>query len=1238
MPRPPHDPTTPRRLPRRSLLLGLPALAALPATSASAHARFGRAETRRALLIGITGYKNGIPELNTVPDVRFLTRVLREKWNFTDIRTCDTPETTTAQGIQNALQKLLADTRRGDAVFLHFSGSGHMIVPRDPTEPEFRFLTSDSRLAQGGDLEGGLSGQQLGRIFQKMLEVTGTGRSTYASGPGCVLVSMDCCAAGALFYNLAQPVNSKTLGPLDRSGLVVLAAAAANQMAMEEQIPDGTKMGLFSYLLGTALSEAAGSSAPFTYREISELISTRMEERGTGTNIAFGNLDRDLFGSRLQPVDPYTRLVVSAKTTERGTDLKPVPAKLSVPEGALQRLTIGSVYDFYAPRTRRYAGVRPLARAKVTSVSLFSSVLELLPEYASVKTDDLRGARARLRLRAADRRRWLVDISPLSGQTAQKVGEVLATVSQVFVVRGTNFPTGVDITGASGGVSGTGENLPLLRLRPVAPGDTSPRYVIQRPDDRGGFVDLATGEVTDSAAVWKERVEREARWRYFQQLTKAASLTVIVNTSGPATAPTGTPGKPAAASAAANKAVRNEGDRIEVSFQPGKNSTLQGMSYAYLIALLPDGRVTQIYPSAALSEGDNPFPWAGKYGYARSRGPAGPLTQTPAPIWEKIPLPVELGAPFGQTTFVVVATTAPVKFAETGGSGLAEGAAPFALNYDLSDTSCGIEALARSVGIGTMDEFVWGKVTIDVQPDATLWLWSLTGEKMEPQDGENPADTPDPATDTEVVAKSLQEQSKGQFQTMTHKATRGAALTAAGIRAAGEELARSVRSQDTLVVYACGALPPEILETSLPPALALVAARKRLLVFDTGGDTETYERLKAKYLLGDDALARATGRGTRLLYSAGRGSVVPLRGVKPGPVAYGLTLAVQGKADNEEDPKGIITAEDTTTFLGFEIQRKQKKVTLKADGEGVDFPLARYVPSANRGVAPGTVAVKPQEDVWGGKCYALLFATNIYAASQQWGPLKNPIDDAKALAETLKNLYGFETELVLDPTVGGDRDIETKMFEYIEKKGLRPEDQLLVFFAGHGDRKTHPQTGQVLKASVVAANSAPTADDPNRRTYLDYAVLRDRLDDMPCNNVLLLLDVCYGGNFDRSLSREDPNDPRSPYKDRSAEDPLYASKGLSERVALRLKQHARLFLASGGNTYVPDGRPGYHSPFASKLLGALQAGVSDIGYLDFYSLVPRVEKNAATRPHYGGFASHAAMGDFVFLPGGGRQS
>ena len=77
------------------------------------------------------------------------------------------------------------------------------------------------------------------------------------------------------------------------------------------------------------------------------------------------------------------------------------------------------------------------------------------------------------------------------------------------------------------------------------------------------------------------------------------------------------------------------------------------------------------------------------------------------------------------------------------------------------------------------------------------------------------------------------------------------------------------------------------------------------------------------------------------------------------------------------------------------------------------------------------------------KDYVLIFATDKY---DNWTPLVNPIFDAQAIASVLEKYYGFNVELIENPS---QDVIFSKLREYSEKT-FEPLDQLMIFFAGHG--------------------------------------------------------------------------------------------------------------------------------------------------------------------------------------------
>ena len=70
----------------------------------------------------------------------------------------------------------------------------------------------------------------------------------------------------------------------------------------------------------------------------------------------------------------------------------------------------------------------------------------------------------------------------------------------------------------------------------------------------------------------------------------------------------------------------------------------------------------------------------------------------------------------------------------------------------------------------------------------------------------------------------------------------------------------------------------------------------------------------------------------------------------------------------------------------------------------------------------------------------------------------------------------------------------------------------------------------------------------------------------------------------------------------------------------------RKYLTSGGKQYVPDGRPGHHSPFATVLLGALKTTTQQITSKEMFEQV----KDLKPRPQSGTFGNNEKGSLFHF--------
>ncbi|MCK5372529.1 MAG: caspase family protein [Cyclobacteriaceae bacterium] len=238
--------------------------------------------------------------------------------------------------------------------------------------------------------------------------------------------------------------------------------------------------------------------------------------------------------------------------------------------------------------------------------------------------------------------------------------------------------------------------------------------------------------------------------------------------------------------------------------------------------------------------------------------------------------------------------------------------------------------------------------------------------------------------------------------------------------------------------------------------------------------------------------------------------------------------------------------------------------------------------------------------------FALVFATDEY---DHWDNLQNPINDVSTIATDLEAIYGFEIEIVKNPT---KRDVLQKLREYT-KKSYMPNDQLFVMFAGHGYfDKLFNQGYLVCKDSKIT--------DEERLSYISHTNLRSIIDNIPSKHVFLAMDACFGGTFDPFIRTS----AHRGYGEKNDELENY------EYINRKLKLRTRKFLTSGGKVYVSDGRPGQHSPFARKMLEAIRSYGGEDNILTLSEMKSYVEK-IDPEPRFGEFGTDQPGSDFIFI-------
>ncbi len=244
-----------------------------------------------------------------------------------------------------------------------------------------------------------------------------------------------------------------------------------------------------------------------------------------------------------------------------------------------------------------------------------------------------------------------------------------------------------------------------------------------------------------------------------------------------------------------------------------------------------------------------------------------------------------------------------------------------------------------------------------------------------------------------------------------------------------------------------------------------------------------------------------------------------------------------------------------------------------------------------------------------GHYYALIIGNNSYPNLPD---LETAINDARSVARTLKNKYGFQTQLLLD----ADRYQILSALNSLRKE-LTEQDNLLVYYAGHGELDKANARGYWLPVDAEADSTANWIANP---------AITDIVNVMAAKHVMVVADSCYSGTLTRSaLAR--------------------LQTGMTEEARKKwyktmAKTRTRVVISSGGVKPVLDrGRGSNHSVFAKAFLEALRDNDTILeGYSLYRDVQQRVERRSASLPveqdpRYAPIkhAGHEA-GEFFFIP------
>ena len=271
-------------------------------------------------------------------------------------------------------------------------------------------------------------------------------------------------------------------------------------------------------------------------------------------------------------------------------------------------------------------------------------------------------------------------------------------------------------------------------------------------------------------------------------------------------------------------------------------------------------------------------------------------------------------------------------------------------------------------------------------------------------------------------------------------------------------------------------------------------------------------------------------------------------------------------------------------------------------------PLARLAKSSKKVLRQPLLNQKDLKGIPFGNYYALVIGNNKY---KHYPQLKTAVNDARRAAKVLTDKYGFKTRLLLN----ADRYTILSALNKI-RASLGKQDNLLIYYAGHGEIDSGNQRGYWLPVDAEVGNSA---------NWISNLDVTDMLNVIEAKHIMVVADSCYSGTMSTTAQTRMSLG-------------LNDSTRRSKWIRIMAKTRARVVLSSGGVKPVLDAGNGKHSVFANAFLSALENNKSVIEGYRLYQQINRSVQNAAAKyqleqiPRYSPIRHGGGLGEFFFVP------
>ncbi|MBL4658322.1 MAG: ankyrin repeat domain-containing protein [Flavobacteriales bacterium] len=238
-----------------------------------------------------------------------------------------------------------------------------------------------------------------------------------------------------------------------------------------------------------------------------------------------------------------------------------------------------------------------------------------------------------------------------------------------------------------------------------------------------------------------------------------------------------------------------------------------------------------------------------------------------------------------------------------------------------------------------------------------------------------------------------------------------------------------------------------------------------------------------------------------------------------------------------------------------------------------------------------------------GKYYALIIGIDGYGGV--WTPLKNAVNDAKAVEDVLRKKYKMDEIITLYNESATGENI-TKALESLVAK-VKEADNVFIFYSGHGEFKKELNKGFWVPVDAESTSTFKYISNSDIQTFL--GAIKSR-------HTLLIADACFSGDIFRGKTISVPFEE-------------------SEKYYQKVNQlESRQAMTSGGVEPVMDGGKDGHSVFTYYLLRSLENNESkyfDAGQLYGDLKIP-VTNNSDQSPQLQPVKNTGdAGGQFIFI-------